>query len=283
MTNKKFEPGELLIEARENKKKYNDIFTNLVQVVLGIIITLIILTTALGVIMLFFDNKIVSNYNWHVPSFYSVVAVNIVLAWVGILFRYYAWVIYFFNVNLGLTDEDWAELRERKNAGEELDLSKIKNPHAGSTLGIPEGTVRGTLALSLAVGALALLIASFGMDTTLPANRLFIDVFDFFKTAFLMMVAFYFGNKSLQYLNYGNPIKGGNSGADMENQSGSNRATFPFSTVNSGKRSTGLPASTPTNSGLKKQSNQPEASAPDIAKEGDSKESIESGASNAKG
>lgn len=139
---------------------------------------------------------------------YNLIAIAILLIWIGVLIGYYVWAIYFYNINLGLTNEDWAEIRTRVAAGEEVQVRQT-NPHAGSTLGLPEGTIRGTLALSLAIGALALLIASLGIDHTMPLNELFVDAFDFFKTAFLMMIAFYFGNKSLQYLNYqGGMIKG---------------------------------------------------------------------------
>ncbi|UII19326.1 hypothetical protein [Fulvivirga ligni] len=133
---------------------------------------------------------------------FSVVAIDLILLWLGVVIGYYAWAIYHYNINFGLTNEDWARIRAQKEQGievEEID----ENPHKAQTLGLPEGTVRGTLALTLAIGALSMLIAALGMEDTKPINVLFIDVFEFFKTAFLMMIAFYFGNKSLQYLNYG--------------------------------------------------------------------------------
>lgn len=141
---------------------------------------------------------------------FKIVAIDLILIWTGILIGYFTWVIYFYNINLGLTHQDWAEIRMRKDRGEPVDEPK-ENPNHDNTLGIPAGTIRGSLALSLAVGALAMLIASLGISNRLPLNELFIDTFDFFKTAFLMMIAFYFGDKSLKHLNYNaSTIKGGN-------------------------------------------------------------------------
>ncbi len=132
---------------------------------------------------------------------YKVVAIDLILLWTGVLIGYYTWVIYFYNINLGLTHQDWAEIRIKKERGEPVEEPQA-NPNHDNTFGIPGGTIRGTLALSLAVGALAMLIASFGIENQLPLNTLFVDTFDFFKTAFLMMIAFYFGDKSLKHLNY---------------------------------------------------------------------------------
>ena len=40
------------------------------------------------------------------------------------------------------------------------------------------------------------------MDSTVKENTLIVDNFDFIKTAFLMMIAFYFGHKSLELIGY---------------------------------------------------------------------------------
>lgn len=191
----------LIEKARNNKKKLNWLLLGCVGLVELIFIGLIIITTWKAV----FGEE-------HIEVLYKAIAIDIILLWIGALIGYYTWAIYFFNINLGLTNEDWAEIREKARNGEKVNIRE-KNPHQTDTLGLPDGTIRGTLALSLAVGALALLIASLGIESTMPLNQLFVDTFDFFKTAFLMMIAFYFGNKSLQYLNTGGMIKGRDSTA----------------------------------------------------------------------
>lgn len=192
----------LIEKARKNKRRLNWLLLCGVGLLELILIVLIIVTTW----------KAVFNAD-EVEVLYKAIAINIILLWIGALMGYYTWAIYFYNINLGLTNEDWAEIRQKENEGKKVTVRE-KNPHEKDTLGLPDGTIRGTLALSLAVGALALLIASLGMENSMPINQLFVDTFDFFKTAFLMMIAFYFGNKSLQYLNYqGGTIKGGNNAA----------------------------------------------------------------------
>ncbi|MCK4662552.1 MAG: N-acetylmuramidase family protein [Bacteroidales bacterium] len=142
---------------------------------------------------------------------YNLIAISLVLVWFGILIAYYMWSIYFYNINLGYTNEDWAEIRKRikeakkrQEIGESIDdddlLEPSENPYRQETFGLPSGTVRGTLALSLLVGALALLIINIGNPDIYEKSKVFHDNFEFFKTAFLMMVAFYFGSKSLSIL-----------------------------------------------------------------------------------
>ena len=133
---------------------------------------------------------------------YNLIAVGILLVWFGILVGYYAWAIYFYNINLGLTNQDWAEIREKKLYDPEATEAPDVNPNSEQTLGLPVGTVRGSLALTLMVGGISMTIAGFGMDNMLEENAFLVDNFDFFKTAFLMMIAFYFGNKSLEIMGY---------------------------------------------------------------------------------
>ena len=139
-------------------------------------------------------------------QFYSLCAMALMLLWIGILIVYYAWAIYFYNINLGLTNQDWAEIRERKQyVPEGVTEVPSDNPNASQTLGLPPGTLRGTIALTLLVCSIALAIASLGMDSNIKVNTFLVDNFDFFKTAFLMMIAFYFGNKALESIGYKSP------------------------------------------------------------------------------
>lgn len=63
------------------------------------------------------------------------------------------------------------------------------------------------IAFTLLFGAIAILVANLAPNSSLGANSLLVDQYDFFKTAFLMMIAFYFGARSLEFLkgNSANP------------------------------------------------------------------------------
>ncbi|OQX72217.1 MAG: hypothetical protein B6D61_14605 [Bacteroidetes bacterium 4484_249] len=54
-------------------------------------------------------------------SVFSIIALDLVLLWMGILIAYYAWAIYFYNINLGLTNESWARLNEQAQKIKELE------------------------------------------------------------------------------------------------------------------------------------------------------------------
>ncbi|WP_372774601.1 hypothetical protein [Mangrovibacterium sp.] len=179
-----------------NKKKLNYIFLGcmiLVEfLILVALITILIKLWCLGM-----------EGPDSIKHFYSMCAMGLMLLWIGILIAYYAWAIYFYNINMGLTNQDWAEIRERRMYVPEGQTDEpTENPNAGQTLGLPPGTVRGTIALTLLICGIALAIASLGFDSSIKANTFLVDNFDFFKTAFLMMIAFYFGNKALESIGY---------------------------------------------------------------------------------
>lgn len=138
---------------------------------------------------------------------YQAIALIIVLIWCVIFLRYFVWAVYHYNINFGLTDEDWDKIykaREDKELGisvaEGAPEEPLYNPYRSQTFGLPPGTVRGMIAFTLLFGAIALTVVSMGMKSELNENAFFWDHFEFFKTAFLMMVAFYFGDRSLKYL-----------------------------------------------------------------------------------
>jgi hypothetical protein len=144
---------------------------------------------------------------------------------------YFIWAIYYYNINLGIPEEVWDRIndaKEAKRAGDyyiEDDLTEEPhvNPYQSQTFGLPNGTVRGMIAFTLLFGALAMLIVSIGMENEIDPNALFWDQYDFFKTAFLMMIAFYFGTRALQYLNPGQgPVgpSGGGAGAGNSDSGG---------------------------------------------------------------
>lgn len=145
-------------------------------------------------------------------SIFSLVALDLVLLWLGIIIGYLAWGIYFYNINRGLTNESWAIIKAEKDKKEKLreagieDCSESKsdfpeeNLYKDESLGLPPGTVRATLTLTLMVGALSLFIYSMGDSQIKEGDSFIYDSFEFFKTAFLMMIAFYFGSRSLEIL-----------------------------------------------------------------------------------
>ncbi len=145
-------------------------------------------------IVIFFHNSFGVKLN-----LYSIMGISLIILWIAVLIAYYAWAIYFYNINLGLTDTDWEKIGASKATDSPL-ADREDNPHNEQTLGLPPGTVRGTIAITLLIGVLAMTIVLFGEGNRLKENEIFIDNFDFFKTAFLMMIAFYFGQKSLEYL-----------------------------------------------------------------------------------
>lgn len=156
---------------------------------------------ALGYILLIIFCTSIISFIDSERMFYNLAA-GIIVSWIIALVLYYFWAIYFYNVNMGWEDDDWEKLEEKKQGQSGLlDDEPTVNPNAGETLGLPPGTVRATIALTLLVAAMALMLASLDLPHELEQNSLFIDNYEFMKTAFLMMVAFYFGNKSFEVLN----------------------------------------------------------------------------------
>lgn len=196
--------SERVTKSIKDKRALNYLFIGamvfLELLVLGALIFIIIKTTFLCVII---KDRSISINPATAKEFYNMLALGLIVIWFGILLGFYAWAIYFYNINLGLTNEDWSEIRDQKaNSPECTDEIRTKNPNGEHTLGLPPGTLRATIALTLLIGGLAMAIASLGMDTTVKANSFVVDNFDFFKTAFIMMIAFYFGNKALESIGY---------------------------------------------------------------------------------
>ena len=163
---------------------------------------------------------------------FKSIAVVFLLVWMVVFLRYFVWALYHYNVNYGITIQDWEKIEDAKKRllnGEDVLPSEIEepshNPFRSQTFGLPPGTVRGMIAFSLLFGAITLLIASMGMTQVELENSLIRDQFEFFKTAFLMMIAFYFGDKSLKYLQQrwhkpgtANKGSGNNNGAASNNE-----------------------------------------------------------------
>lgn len=161
---------------------------------------LTLVLTLLGIVGAFFV------YVEHDNLFQAVGLVTSII-WIGAFLMYFMWAVYHYNINYGLTDEDWDKIykaEKRFKMGlpvreEELEAPK-NNPYRSQTFGLPPGTVRGMIAFTLLIGGMSLLIVSFGTEYTGAELALVRQQFEFFETAFLMMIAFYFGDKSLRYL-----------------------------------------------------------------------------------
>lgn len=141
-------------------------------------------------------------------AIYKAIGFGVIMIWSCIFICYFIWASYFYNINYGITDEEWEKIdkaKEKRSSGgfhhtDDIDDEPQYNPYNDQTFGLPPGTVRGMIAFTLLFGAISLLIVSFGMKDEISPGNFFRDQFEFFKTAFLMMVAFYFGSRSLKYL-----------------------------------------------------------------------------------
>ena len=142
---------------------------------------------------------------------YQAIGLGIIVIWACVFLSYFVWAVYYYNINLGLPEEEWNKIFEAKDkkargesyAEDDLNIEPKYNPYKDETFGLPGGTVRGMIAFTLLFGAISMLIVSIGMENQLDTNTMFWDQYEFFKTAFLMMIAFYFGSRSLQYLQGG--------------------------------------------------------------------------------
>jgi hypothetical protein len=155
-------------------------------------------------------------------------ALIVILAWMALLIAYYSWVIYFYNYNYGKSSQFWEKFVEKAAAADKtaattaaatadkVDKSEkeeykseaqlyeemgapTRNPFYDQTFGLPPGTVRGTLALTVTVGGLCLLILAIG-GSELFNKEAFQRQLNFFEQAFLMVIAFYFGTKGFEIL-----------------------------------------------------------------------------------
>ncbi|QDH80284.1 N-acetylmuramidase family protein [Echinicola soli] len=139
---------------------------------------------------------------------YRIVGLLITVIWIAVFMIYFVWSVYFYNINYGLTDEEWEKIAKAKEMSaygvQEVNAGipePLYNPYRSQTFGLPPGTVRGMIAFTLLIGGMSLLISSYGMDYISNAEMaLRAKQFEFFETAFLMMIAFYFGDRSLKYL-----------------------------------------------------------------------------------
>jgi uncharacterized membrane protein YgcG len=167
-----------------------------------VVIVILLLIGVIGSIAIYISSECGS------CAVYKAVGLNVIILWACVFLGYFIWAVYFYNINLGLSEEEWDKIRAekiKKSTGQLyeqaiLDEEPKYNPYQDQTFGLPSGTVRGMIAFTLLFGAISVLIVSFGMKNEIQQNTLFHDQYEFFKTAFLMMIAFYFGSRSLEIL-----------------------------------------------------------------------------------
>ena len=158
---------------------------------------------------------------------YDQIALSLLVVWIGIVISYLAWSTYFYNFNFARSASFWkkfeAKAKEYELSGEKSE-SEIydelgaprENPYKDETFGMPPGTVRGILALTILMGGISLFIGLFSEDSPLT-DSVFYSYFQFFEDAFLMVIAFYFGTKGLDIITR---KKGGESrGSQAETES----------------------------------------------------------------
>jgi hypothetical protein len=140
-------------------------------------------------------------------NLFQAVGLATTVIWIALFLIYFMWSVYHYNINYGLTDQDWQRIydfRDMHSKGIPVKASDLEmpehNPYKSQTFGLPPGTVRGMIAFTLLMGGMSLLIVSFGTQYSGVDAALLSQQFEFFETAFLMMIAFYFGDKSLKYL-----------------------------------------------------------------------------------
>lgn len=152
-------------------------------------------------------------------------ALGIVVVWLVLVVAYFGWAIHFYNINLGMTSREWKVIspeiyaspkehaayvarREAVAAALNSDtggaptsstacallLAPKANPYRRDSFGLPPGTIRGVLALTvMIVFVVAEVARAFGGNV--EADRV-ADI----RTVFEMVLAFYFGSRAVEVL-----------------------------------------------------------------------------------
>ena len=174
-------------------------------ILIAAVVALLLFLSIVGVVFILADNSCVS------CAIYNAIAFVVIMLWLAVFISYFIWATHYYNYNYGIPNSLWHKITDAKQKKAEgrvydqdiIDDEPLYNPYKDETFGLPPGTVRGMIAFTLLFGAIALLIVSFGMKNEIEPGNFFMDQYEFFKTAFLMMVAFYFGTRSLKYLKQG--------------------------------------------------------------------------------
>lgn len=188
---------------------------------------------------------VASRWDLVTASTTKILGLGVILGWLTLVVIYYAWAIQRYGQNFGLTDEEWkllypeiyttseeelrhyrtrrAALRQRQYAGADdessdtppsadaevpvwLASAPTQNPYANDSFGLPPGTVRGTLALTAVVVFLVIEMVNLFDGSSESTHGQGI-------TAFMMVLAFYFGAKAMDVFREPGGASGGTSEA----------------------------------------------------------------------
>ena len=139
------------------------------------------------------DNKSAGRYQFAL-TFSIVISLIWLIGMIVLLF----YSIRRYHFHGGLKHENYDNLVRTINEDDTIPLNDKElfypqNPYKNETFGLPRGTIRMCLTLSLLVINVLVLYISFYA----PPTSVFADRIDFVTTAFLMMIAFYFGSKAV--------------------------------------------------------------------------------------
>ena len=131
-------------------------------------------------------------------SKYIVVSAWLSLAWFVIIIAFLMYLFVRFHWYGGLRRKRYLLIVDWVNNDESISPDQKsqhypQNPYKDETFGLPRGTIRATLTLTL----LFLNIALFFISVYAPPSNIFANRVEFMATAFLMMIAFYFGTKAV--------------------------------------------------------------------------------------
>lgn len=130
-----------------------------------------------------------------------VTAFRIMGVWFLIMLGLLFYGLYRFHFTGGLGRQKYRQLVDEFDEDSAIPLHERvarypQNPYKNETFGLPPGTVRGFLTLTLLIGnCLVLYVGHYA-----PPSWVFDQRVDFITTAFLMMIAFYFGSKAVDVL-----------------------------------------------------------------------------------
>ncbi|MEX0884690.1 MAG: peptidoglycan-binding protein, partial [Cyclobacteriaceae bacterium] len=95
-------------------------------------------------------------------NLFQAVGLATVVIWIAVFLIYFMWSVYHFNINYGLTDQDWQRIydaKDRYSQGMPVKESEMEtpdyNPYRSQTFGLPPGTVRGMIAFTLLMGGMS--------------------------------------------------------------------------------------------------------------------------------
>lgn len=131
-------------------------------------------------------------------SEYIVVSAWLSLVWFIIIIAFLMYLFVRFHWYGGLRRKRYLLIVDWVNNDESISPDQKahhypQNPYKDETFGLPRGTIRATLTLTL----LFLNIALFFISVYAPPSSIFANRVEFMATAFLMMIAFYFGTKAV--------------------------------------------------------------------------------------